>query len=217
MELLRFTFNDFQENTYLLYDETNTCVIIDPGNSNLAEDHDLFDAVESRNLNPVAIINTHCHLDHILGNLTCKNRYKVPVLMHRKEIPVLGLADQSSRLWGVALRGVTEPDRFLEDGEDYHFGNTTLKVLFVPGHAPGHIALYHESSANLIAGDVLFKGSTGRVDLPYCNGADLCRSIQEKIYSLPDDTVVWSGHGMQTTTGEEKRTNPIVRPHYCGL
>ena len=217
MELIRFTFNDFQENTYLLFDETNTCVIIDPGNNNEAEDRELFDAIASRNLSPIAIINTHCHLDHILGNLVCKNRYNIPVLMHRKDLPILNLAEQSSKLWGVPFRGAPEPDWFLEEGENYSFGNTILETLFVPGHSPGHIALYHAPSGNLIAGDVLFKGSTGRVDLPYCNGADLCRSIQDKLYTLPDATVVWSGHGPETTTGEEKRNNPIVRPGYCAL
>jgi len=217
MQLLRFTFNDFQENTYVLFDETHSCVIIDPGNNNDAEDRELFDALEQRNLRPVAIINTHCHLDHILGNLVCKNRFAIPVYMHRKELPILNLAEQSSKLWGVSFRGSTEPDGFIEEGENYSFGNTSLQILFVPGHAPGHIALYHSESKNLIAGDVLFKGSTGRVDLPFCNGADLCLSIQNKLYTLPDDITVWPGHGTETTTGEEKRSNPFVRPGYCGL
>ncbi|MFM7106284.1 MAG: MBL fold metallo-hydrolase, partial [Flavobacteriales bacterium] len=123
----------------------------------------------------------------------------------------------SSQIWGVPYRGKPEPDGFIEEGEKYSFGNTSLEIFFIPGHSPGHIALYHVHSSNLIAGDVLFKGSTGRVDLPFCNGADLCRSIQEKLYILPDETVVWSGHGAETTIGEEKRSNPIVRPGFCGL
>lgn len=201
----------------MLFDETHSCVIIDPGNNNDAEDRELFDAIVARSLKPVAIINTHCHLDHILGNLVCKNRYNIPVLMHRKDLPILNLAEQSSQLWGVSFRGAPEPDGFIQDGENYTFGNTTLQTFLVPGHSPGHIALYHAPSSNLIAGDVLFKGSTGRVDLPFCNGADLCRSIQEKLYTLPDETTVWSGHGPETTIGEEKQSNPIVRPGYCGL
>lgn len=217
MDLIHFTFNDFQENTYVLFDESLSCVIVDPGNSNEAEDRELMDAIAARNLKPVAIINTHCHLDHILGNLVCKNRFKIPVYMHRKDLPILNLADQSSKLWGVSFRGAPEPDGFLEGGEIYSFGNTSLEILFVPGHSPGHIALYHAASSNLIAGDVLFKGSTGRVDLPFCNGGDLCQSIQEKIYILPDETIVWSGHGPETSTGDEKRSNPIVRPGFCGL
>ena len=201
----------------MLFDETHSCVIIDPGNNNDAEDRELFDALEARNLKPVAIINTHCHLDHILGNLVCKNQYKVPIYMHRKDLAILNLAEQSSRLWDVPFRGAPEPDGFLEEGENYTFGNTVLQIFFVPGHAPGHIALYHSPSANLISGDVLFRGSTGRVDLPFCNGGDLCRSIQEKLYSLPNETTVWSGHGSETTIGDEKLTNPLVRPGFCGL
>jgi glyoxylase-like metal-dependent hydrolase (beta-lactamase superfamily II) len=214
---MRFTFNDFQENTYVLYDESHSCVIIDPGNNNDAEDNELFDAIEARNLKPVAIINTHCHLDHILGNGVCKKRFKIPVWMHRKDLPILNLAEQSSHMWGVPFRGKPEPDGFIEEGEKFSFGNTSLEIFFVPGHSPGHIALYHAPSSNIIVGDVLFHGSTGRVDLPFCNGADLCQSIQEKLYTLPDETIVWPGHGEETTTGEEKQNNPIVRSGYCGL
>ena len=217
MDLIRFTFNDFQENTYVLYDESHSCVIIDPGNNSDAEDRELFDAIAARNLKPVAIINTHCHLDHILGNGACKKQFKIPVWVHRKELPILNLAEQSSHLWGVPFRGKPEPDGFIEEGEKFSFGNTSLDVFFVPGHSPGHIALYHAPSSNIIVGDVLFQGSTGRVDLPFCNGSDLCQSIQEKLYTLPDETVVWPGHGAETTTGVEKRSNPIVRPGYCGL
>lgn len=217
MQIAQFTFNPFQENTYVLYDQSGECLIVDPGMSDPDEENDLFGFITEQNLKPVLVINTHCHIDHILGNDRACSRYGIGLAIHKLDLPMLERAPVASQMWGIPYRESPAPTRFLEEGEKLQFGSTELDILFTPGHAPGHIVLVHHTDKVIIAGDVLFRGSVGRVDLPMCNALDLVESIQKKMYGLPDDYVVYPGHGPETTIGEEKRSNAFVRADWQGL
>ncbi|MFM9986293.1 MAG: MBL fold metallo-hydrolase [Flavobacteriales bacterium] len=217
MQIAQFTFNPFQENTYVLYDESGECLIVDPGMSEGDEEKILFDFIGEQNLKPILVVNTHCHIDHILGNESACRKFDVGLAIHKLDLPMLERAHVASQMWGISYRESPAPSRFLEEGEELRFGNTILKVLFTPGHAPGHIVLISELDKSIIAGDVLFRGSVGRVDLPLCNASDLVHSIQQKMYRLPDDYVVYPGHGPETTIGEEKSHNAFVRADWQGL
>ncbi|WP_026997467.1 MBL fold metallo-hydrolase [Flectobacillus major] len=211
IQLEIFTFNPFQENTYVLWDKTLECVIIDPGCHVYEERKILTDFITSKQLKPVKLLNTHAHIDHILGNAFIKRTYSIGLHLHAKDIPVLESAPSRAAYWGFPAYEHTEVDTFLEEGTDITFGNTTLEVLFTPGHAPGHVVFYHKGQQLVIGGDVLFRGSVGRTDLPLCSFADLEKSIKTKLYTLPDTTTVYPGHGPSTTIGFEKKNNPFVK------
>lgn len=212
-----FTFNPFQENTYILFDETNECVIIDPGCSTDAERNELTQFISSNKLKPFLLLNTHSHLDHMLGNSFIKQTYNIPFLLHKNELPILHSAVETGRKYGVVITPSPEPDRFIEDEEIVRFGKTELKTLYTPGHAPGEVSFYHIESKTLIAGDVLFNGSIGRYDFPLSDYESLMQSIFNKLLVLPDDVKVYSGHGSPTTIGKEKRSNPYLLEYAEGL
>jgi len=211
MDIAVFTFNPFAENTYILYDESGECAIFDPGCSNLDEQNQLVDFIETKGLKPTRLVNTHCHIDHVLGNRFVSEKYNLPLISHEGETSVLAMQPQISMMYGIAYNPSPEITEFLEDGDELIFGNTSLKVLFTPGHSPASISFYNEETGIVVGGDVLFQGSIGRTDLPGGDFDTLARSIKEKLYVLPDDVVVYSGHGPSTTIGVEKRTNPFVR------
>lgn len=212
MQLAIFTFNPFSENTYVLIGPNKQCAIVDPGMSNEEEQDQLFQFIEKEGLTPVLLLNTHCHIDHVLGNAAVKRKYNVPFQMHRDDMPTLELASAASLRWNVPFEGSPLPDSFLEEGNKVVFDEVELRVLHVPGHAPGHIVFVNDADNVAIAGDVLFKESVGRTDLPGGNGPMLAKMIQEKMYNLPEDMVVFPGHGPETTIGWEKEHNPFVRP-----
>jgi len=209
VEVANFVFNDFQENTYILHDESNECVIIDPGCNNDIEKIQFKEYIIARDLKPVMLINTHCHIDHILGNQFVANEYKLKLWAHAGEQVVLDHAMQVAQMYGIHYMGSPNITETLEEGDTVAFGNQKLKVLFTPGHSPASISLYNEETKTLMAGDVLFKGSIGRTDLPGGDHETLLKMIREKIFTLPDDTIVYSGHGPSTMIGLEKRTNPF--------
>lgn len=211
MELHAFAFNPFQENTYIVADVSGLCFILDPGMVDEEEDEELFSFIDKKGYRPVMIINTHCHLDHILGNRSCAERYGLPLIASRGELPILERAASASLMWGVPYRESPLPAQFIAEGDLLPLGAMQWTVLDVPGHSPGHIALVHHGTGTILSGDVLFKGSIGRTDLPMCDHAQLLRSIGEKMYTLPDHYMVYSGHGPATTIGVEKRINPFVR------
>src|SRR6478736_4332823 len=161
-----FEFNPFQENTYVLYDESREAVIIDPGCYEQEEKRALDSFIESKKLIVKYLLNTHCHIDHVLGNDHVKEKYKVPFLMHETELPVLKAVKSYAGNYGFAKYHETLPDQFLKEGDRVKFGNIELQVLFLPGHAPGHIGFYCEEEKMILAGDVLFQRSVGRTDLP---------------------------------------------------
>jgi glyoxylase-like metal-dependent hydrolase (beta-lactamase superfamily II) len=211
ISVLSFTFNPFQENTYLLFNEQGSAVIVDPGCWNKPEQDQLLSAVTSRNLTVKRLINTHCHIDHVLGNAWCHRTFGVLPEYHTLESAMLQRVVQSAHVYG--FQGYDESPEavsFIREGEELVLDDDRLKVLFVPGHSPGHVALYCESQGFVIGGDVLFCGSIGRTDLPGGNFQTLERSIRTQLYVLPENTVVYCGHGPETTIGEERRYNPFV-------
>lgn len=211
MTITGLTFNPFAENTYLLHDETKECIIVDPGCSNTQEKAKLQKTVTDMGLKVVKLVNTHCHIDHVLGNKFVADTYKVGLEMHEADLPTLRAIPSYAPNYGFPDYEEVLPTTFLKENDTITFGNTTLKVFFTPGHAPGHIVLYDEKGKSLIAGDVLFQRSIGRTDLPGGDFDTLIKSIKEKLFILPEEVKVYPGHGPGTTIGEEKRENPFLR------
>jgi hydroxyacylglutathione hydrolase len=211
MQIHRFIFNPFSENTYVISDTTGDCVIVDPGCYDEEEKSELSEYILRHSLKPVAIYLTHAHIDHILGNNYVTGKYSVPILMNETEVELLMAAPVYGEMWGIKTEPSPQPSGFITEGKKLQFGNTELEVLFTPGHSPGSFSFYHQPTNSLISGDVLFDGSIGRTDLPGGDFPTLEKSIREKLYVLPDDTIVYSGHGPETTIGKEKRSNPFVK------
>ena len=212
-EVISLTFNAFQENTYLVVDErTRACVIFDPGCFDQGEKEILKNYIAKEALKPVRLINTHCHLDHIFGNKFVSDTFNLPLEIHQGELVVLQAAPQVAAFYGLPTPDLSpEPGRFIEEGEEIVFGDTVLKAIFTPGHSPASLSFYCEQSNFIIAGDVLFQGSIGRTDLPGGDFDTLINVIRTKFFTLPDKTVVYSGHGPKTTIGDEKKFNPFFQ------
>lgn len=212
MEVQAFTFNFFAENTYVLFDETKECVIIDPGCYFEEEKQALKKFIDENGLTPVKLLNTHCHIDHIFGNAFVADTYKVDLYCHPKEVEWIEQAPYYGQaMYNVRIDPSPLPKFFLDEGDTVTFGNTTLDVFFTPGHSVGSIVFYSKADAKAIVGDVIFNRSIGRTDLPGGNYAQLENSIKTKIYTLPDTTILYAGHMEPTTVGEEKRENPFVK------
>ena len=212
LQVKTFTFNPFEENTYVVYDETREAAIIDPGCYEPEEQAELTGFIERQGLNVKLLLNTHGHIDHVLGNSFVKKEYGVSLWMHATEEPVLRAVKSYAPNYGFARYQETLPDNYLQEGENVRVGNCELEVYFLPGHSPGHVGFYSPSDKLLIAGDVLFYRSIGRTDLPGGNMDTLLSSIHHKLFTLPGDVVVYPGHGPTTTLGEEKVANP-----FCAL
>jgi hydroxyacylglutathione hydrolase len=206
-----FTFNPFQENTYVVYDETKECIIFDPGCLMNGEKRVLADFIKKNDLRPVQLINTHCHLDHVFGNAFVKATYDVPLAIHRGEQIVLQMVPEVSEKYGVPCEASPEPDAFIEDGDIIQFGNTSLSAILTPGHSPASLSFFCEAERFVITGDVLFLHSIGRTDLPGGDYKTLIKSIKEKLYPLGDDVKVYCGHGASTTIGRERKENPFLQ------
>lgn len=206
------TFNDFQENTYLVYDETGECVIFDPGCFYPEEENFLLSKIEELALKPVRLINTHCHLDHVFGNAFVSETFGLDLEIHPGELPVLEVVPQSAMMFGLPPgKRSPWPKKFLSEGDLVEFGNTRLEVLLTPGHSPASLSFFSRADRFIIAGDVLFHGSIGRTDLPGGNFETLISSIQEKLLPLGDDVVVYPGHERSTTIGFERKNNPFLK------
>ncbi len=211
LKLHLFTFNPFQENTYLLWDnDTKDTAIIDPGCCTTAEQEDLVSFIAQYELKPGRILNTHAHIDHILGNAFVHEKYKIPIFLHEEDLPVMHSLSEVSRMYGIPATPSPNPDVVMKDGDCINVGRYEFKVLFVPGHSPGSVAFYNSKNNILISGDVLFLESIGRTDLPGGNYYTLMNSIQKKILSLPDNVIVYAGHGPSTNIGHERRHNPFI-------
>jgi hydroxyacylglutathione hydrolase len=209
LQLKKFTFNPFMENTYVLYDQTGECIIIDPGCIEKEEENELVEFLEEKQLAVKKLINTHCHIDHVLGNAFVKRKFNVELFIHPLEVPMLKAVQSYASNYGFFKYQDSTAEQFLNEGDTVTVGTQQFQVLFVPGHSPGHIALYHAVSKVLINGDVLFENSIGRTDLPGGDHQTLITSIHKKIFTLPDDVTVYCGHGGETSVGFEKRTNPF--------
>lgn len=206
-----FAFNALQENTYILWDETKECVIIDPGCYDKKEKDELKYFIDNSGLKPVKLLNTHCHIDHVLGNAFVQNTYGLNVETSRIEEPQLRSVKLYAPMYGFSLFEETEVGAYIEEGDIVNFGNSKLEILSVPGHSPGHLAFLNKEQNFCIAGDVLFRGSIGRTDLPGGDFKQLEKSIKVKLYSLPDALQIYPGHGPKTDIGFEKTNNPFVR------
>jgi len=205
-----FTFNPLQENTYLLSNEKGEALIIDPGCYFTAEQETLQTHITQQNLTPIKLINTHCHLDHVFGNKWVAKTYQLELHLHKDEEKVFELAPAFGLTWGLSFDNYKGPLHFVQPGDDIYLVDDALTVLFTPGHSPGSISLYCKAQQFVISGDVLFFEGIGRTDLPSGNHQQLIKSIQEQLFTLPDDTIVYSGHGPATTIGHEKKHNPYI-------
>jgi hydroxyacylglutathione hydrolase len=210
----KFTFNVFAENTYVISNDEKEAIIIDPGCSNAYEQSQLSEYIEKQALTPIRLINTHCHIDHVLGNDFVKQKYRLKLEAHQNEIPVITRVHEYAAMFGQQIDKQTPPEIFIEDQATFDFGDTRFKALLAPGHSPGSLCFYFENEKVVIAGDVLFKGSVGRFDLPGANGEDLYRSVTEVLMTLPDDVKVFSGHGPETTIGDERKSNPFINRQF---
>lgn len=211
METRSFTFNPFMENTYLLIDEkSKECVIIDPGCYEATERDELKKVIADEGLKPVRLIQTHCHIDHVLGTNFVSTEFDLKPEMHENELVLMKGVKEYAPVYGFRFEEPADPEHFIKEGDQISFGGTELQVLLVPGHAPGHIVLYDEPGKQLIGGDVLFQGGIGRTDFPHCDHDALIKGIKEKLFALPDDVTVFPGHGPTTTIGQERSMNPFV-------
>lgn len=211
LKIKSFEFSPIQENTYILYNEFNECIIIDPGCYFDAEKDELVAFITNNHLAPKMLVNTHCHLDHVFGNKLISEKYNLTLQLHENEKAVLAFAPASGLMYDMAFDNYTGDFILLNEGDFIKLGDDELKVLLTPGHSPGSLSFYAEKDKFVISGDALFKNSVGRSDLPGGNHAQLIRGIKENLLSLPEDTVVYSGHGPQTTIGEEKLNNPYLQ------
>lgn len=206
-----FTLNPVQENTYILYNEHNEAFIIDPGCYFTAEEEQLQQFINEHRLKPVKLLNTHCHLDHVFGNKWVHKTFGLELNLHPTEEKVLAFAPQSGQMWGLTFTNYSGPLHFLNDGDILKLGEDELEVILAPGHSPGSLCFYCKNQHFLIGGDVLFRDSIGRTDLPGGDHETLLNSIRQRLYVLPDETEVFSGHGPSTTIGYEKKNNPFVK------
>ena len=207
-----FTFNPFQENTYVLYNEKGHAIIIDPGTYFPAELQTLKDFILRRGLQPVQLINTHCHLDHVFGNQPVAATYGLTPKIHPEEEALHEMSGPYASQYGLDFDLYKGKFIYLEEGGLITLDEDQLELLHVPGHSPGSLALYCKAQDFVISGDALFKESIGRTDLPKGNHEQLLHSIKEKLFTLPPNTTVYPGHGPKTTIGHELTNNPFVQP-----
>jgi hydroxyacylglutathione hydrolase len=205
-----FIFSPIEENTYVVYNESKHCLIIDPGCYDDEEKELLRSFISDEQLKPVRLLNTHCHLDHVFGNKFIAETYNLELEIHEKEELVLSYAPTSGLMYNLPFDNYNAGLKFLAEGDQVRLGQDELKVIEAPGHSPGSICFYCRNQDFIIGGDVLFRGSIGRTDLPLGDHATLIRSIKTKLLVLPGETVVYSGHGPSTTIAAEKMSNPFL-------
>ncbi len=214
LKIHKLTFNPFQENTYIVADETGECVIIDPGCSNAKERLSLQNTISAFGLKPVKLLNTHCHIDHFPGNKFVCDTYNLLPEFHETEWEVMHAALDYQDFFGFKLEPSPRPAKFLNEGDVVSFGNTSFTCIFTPGHCPGHLSFYSEKEQVIFSGDVLFYGSVGRFDIPGADGKVLFETLTTKMMALPDTVKVYAGHGPETTIGRERATNPYLKREF---
>ncbi len=205
-----FVFNPFMENTFILFDDSRECIIVDAGCYEEEERKEIAGYITDNDLKPVRLVNTHCHVDHVLGVSFLKEKFGIPFCIHSLEKPILSATPMQGNFFGLEPGSAAEPDELLEDGAIISFGGSDLNAIHVPGHSPGSLVLYSERDAFMLAGDVLFRGSIGRSDLPGGDHETLVRNIREKLLVLDPGIKVYPGHGPETTIGQEKDHNPFL-------
>lgn len=211
IEIKTFVFNAFGVNTYVLSDEfSGKCVIIDPGCHTSEEKDKLTSYIKENKLKPEILLNTHCHIDHILGNTIIKDEYGLRVESHKDDLVLLNIAVEHANIFGFRMEQPPKPDIFLDEDDCIKFGKSVISILHVPGHSPGSIAFVNHEQRFIITGDVLFQGSIGRTDLQGGNYDQLMESIRNKILPLGDTFTIYPGHGDSSTIGVEKKSNPYL-------
>ena len=210
LEVYRFIFNPFQENSYVLIDDTKTCAIVDPGNYSEDENRRLKAFITENGLNPKMILLTHGHFDHICGISFLTDTFGLPVYAHAKAQKMINEAPEHGAAFGITLMQPPVINYKIEDGEELFIGNSELKVIHLPGHSEGSVFFYNVENKIAVVGDILFNGSIGRTDLPGGNLDDLLTGIHKKLLVLPEDTQIFPGHGPETSIGIEAKTNPFL-------
>ena len=206
----RFIFNPIQENTYVIYDGKDACAIIDPGCYFPEEKQSLASWLKQHHLHPNILLNTHCHLDHVFGNQWAAGHYGLELQIGENELWTFNLAPESGIRWSMPFENYSGNILFLKEGDVVLMGEDQMEVLFTPGHSIGHIVFYNQKQGFVIGGDVLFRMGIGRTDIPGGNTETLMASIRDKLFTLPDDVIVYPGHGEPTTIGYEKENNPFL-------
>ncbi len=209
LKIKSFEFSPIQENTYILYNELNDCIIIDPGCYYDDEKDELLQYIDKMALKPRMLLNTHCHLDHVFGNKFVAEKFGLTLHIHENEKPVLAFAPASGLMYNLPFDNYTGDLIFLNEHEKIKLGDDELDILLTPGHSPGSLSFYSEKDKFVVSGDALFYRSIGRTDLPLGDHETLITSIRQKLFVLPDETKVYSGHGPVTSIGEEKTENPF--------
>ncbi len=205
------TFNAIEENTYVLYNEHKHCIIIDPGCYTDEEKDTLNLFIKNNGLQPVMLVNTHCHLDHVFGNKYFAEAYSLTLHIHKNEEETLQMAPASGLMFGFPFDNYIGDLSFIKERDILKLDDDKLKVIEAPGHSPGSVCFYCEEQKFIIGGDVLFQNSIGRTDLPGGNHEQLIKNIREKLFVLPDNVKVYPGHGPETTIGNEKMFNPYLQ------
>lgn len=209
--LKKFTFNVFDENTYIIYDEeTMESAVVDPGCSNKSEEYELENYILRNNLKVKYLINTHCHIDHILGCEYVKKKFNPIYLAPEKDVPLMQNAKMQAGMVGMEFSISILPDEFLTANKKLYLGKFELSFLFTPGHTAGEYCIYIPNCQICITGDVLFLDSIGRSDLWGGNYETLIKSIKENLLTLPDETKIFPGHGDESTIGRERLQNPFL-------
>ncbi len=209
MEIRRMVFSPIQVNTYIVWDATGECAVIDCGCYTASEFSVLGRFVSENRLKPVLLLNTHCHLDHVFGNRFMLEKYSLRTFCSREEEPDRKNAINHAAMFGLKMEVPPEPAGFISEGGTVIFGETSFEIFHVPGHTKGSLAFYERNSESLFTGDALFSGSIGRTDLPGGDYESLINSIRSKLFTLPGDTIVYPGHGESTTIKKESESNPF--------
>ncbi|CVI68406.1 putative metallo-hydrolase [Alistipes sp. CHKCI003] len=210
MKTACLTFNPIQENTYVVWDDTLECVVVDAGNSTERENAALRNFIEQHGLKPVAAVNTHGHFDHVLGVEWLRRTYGIPFALSSKDRFLLDGAETGSTVYGVKVGAMPSVDLDLDEEPEIRFGRTSLQVIPTPGHTPGHVSLYEPESKTLFTGDTLFRESIGRTDLPGGDYSWIMRSILDRIVPLGEEVRICPGHGPESTIGHELLYNPFI-------
>ena len=210
LHLKSFTFNPFQQNTFLLYDDEGSAFFIDAGNSTSSENSELKDFVGQKKLKPERLLLTHAHIDHIMGVKYIHEEFGLLPEVHKSELFFFDQMMPTAKMYGVNCEQAPAPEKYLDDGQIIRLGAYEFECLLAPGHSPGSICFYNASNKLLIGGDVLFNGSIGRTDLPLGNHRQLLDSITNRLMHLPGDTKVYCGHGPATSIGHERQNNPFL-------
>lgn len=208
----KFVFNMFSENSYVIWDESSRqCLIIDPGCSNTEEENRLFNYIKTNKLKVDYLLNTHCHIDHIWGCGFVKDVFGTKFYVPEKDLELLNHAGEQAGAFGIELEQIPEPDAYLDEDTKLVLGNSPVTFLFTPGHTAGEYSFYFSKEAFCITGDVLFKNSIGRTDLWGGDYNTLVTSIRSKLFTLPDNVMIYPGHGDASKIGVEKKDNPFLK------